>query len=93
MGLDLSQLSAGVAARIPTRTNDDDRYFTDTYQFMPAEGYTAMFQKMLDHPNITVWLETDYLEIRNSIEANHVVYTGPIDAFLTTVMVNCLTEA
>lgn len=80
-GLDLSQLSAGVAARIPTRTNDDDRYFTDTYQFMPAEGYTAMFQKMLDHPNITVRLETDYLEIRNSIEANHVVYTGPIDAF------------
>lgn len=80
-GLDLSQLSAGVAARIPTRTNDDDRYFTDTYQFMPAEGYTAMFQKMLDHPNITVRLETDYLEIRNSIEANHTVYTGPIDAF------------
>lgn len=80
-GLDLSQLSAGVAARIPTRTNDDDRYFTDTYQFMPAEGYTAMFQRMLDHPNIDVKLETDYFKIRNGIEASHTVYTGPIDKF------------
>ncbi len=80
-GLDLSQLSAGVAARIPTRTNDDDRYFADTYQFMPADGYTAMFQRMLDHPNITVQVETDYFEIRNAIEVDHTVYTGPIDTF------------
>lgn len=80
-GLDLSELSAGVAARIPTRTNDDDRYFTDTYQFMPRDGYTAMFRRMLDHPNITVQLNTDYFAIRDSIQANHTVYTGPIDAF------------
>lgn len=80
-GLDLSELSAGVAARIPTRTNDDDRYFTDTYQFMPADGYTALFRRMLDHPNITVQLNTDYFTLRHQIEANHTVYTGPIDAF------------
>lgn len=80
-GVDLSELSAGVAARIPTRTNDDDRYFTDTYQLMPAEGYTAMFNKMLDHPNITIQLETDYFEMRNIIQGKHTVYTGPIDAF------------
>lgn len=80
-GLDLSELSAGVAARIPTRTNDDDRYFTDTYQFMPRDGYTAMFRRMLDHPNITVQLDTDYFAIRHRIKANHTIYTGPIDAF------------
>jgi UDP-galactopyranose mutase len=80
-GLDLSELSAGVAARIPTRTNDDDRYFTDTYQFMPRDGYTALFRRMLDHPNITVQLNTDYFTLRHQIEAKHTVYTGPIDAF------------
>ena len=57
-GLDPSQLKAGVAARIPTRTNTDDRYFTDTYQAMPLHGYTAMFENMLKHPNITVQLST-----------------------------------
>lgn len=80
-GLDLSDLSAGVAARIPTRTNDDDRYFTDTYQFMPRDGYTAMFRRMLDHPNITVQLSTDYFALRDRLQGNHTVYTGPIDAF------------
>lgn len=80
-GLDLSELSAGVAARIPTRTNDDDRYFTDVYQFMPARGYSEMFQRMLDHPNITTRLQTDYFEVRDQVCANHTIYTGPIDAF------------
>ena len=79
-GLDLSELSAGVAARIPTRTNDDDRYFTDTFQFMPNRGYAAMFAKMLEHPNITV--ETG-VEFDKAMQAcyNLVVYTGPIDAY------------
>ncbi len=80
-GLDLSELSAGVAARIPTRTNDDDRYFADTYQFMPAQGYTAMFERMLDHPNIEVRLNTDYFSIRDGLRPRHTVYSGPIDAF------------
>ncbi|SAL09458.1 UDP-galactopyranose mutase [Caballeronia arvi] len=80
-GLDLSELSAGVAARIPTRSNDDDRYFTDTFQFMPAQGYSAMFEKMLDSSNIEVRLSTDYNEMKAIIEYGHLVYTGPIDAY------------
>lgn len=79
-GLDLSQLSAGVAARIPTRLNTDDRYFSDTYQFIPLDGYTKMFERMLDHPNIEIRLSTDYLSL-NSVSWGHMVYSGPIDAF------------
>jgi UDP-galactopyranose mutase len=51
-GLDPSELDAMVTARVPVRTNRDDRYFTDTYQVMPAAGYTRMFERMLAHPNI-----------------------------------------
>jgi UDP-galactopyranose mutase len=80
-GLDLSELSAGVAARIPTRTNDDDRYFTDTFQFMPAQGYTKMFERMLASENITVRLSTDLAEIKNEAQWGHMIYTGPIDAY------------
>jgi UDP-galactopyranose mutase len=80
-GLDLSELSAGVAARVPTRTNDDDRYFTDTYNFMPAEGFTKMFERMLDHPNIELQLGTDLFEIRDTLKPRHIIYTGPIDTF------------
>ena len=80
-GLDLSQLSAGVAARIPTRTNDDDRYFGDAFQFMPAQGYAEMFKRMLVSPNIEVRLSTDYFEIRDEVPCGHVIYTGPIDAY------------
>ena len=81
-GLDPSQLKAGVAARIPTRTNTDDRYFTDTYQAMPLHGYTAMFENMLNHPNITVKLSTDYKDLlAQGIEYDHLIYTGCIDEF------------
>lgn len=80
-GLDLSELAAGVAARIPTRTNDDDRYFTDTYQAMPVDGYTAMFERVLDHPRISVRLGVDYFSVRGSLTPSHTIYTGPIDAF------------
>jgi UDP-galactopyranose mutase len=80
-GLDPSELAASVAARIPTRTNRDDRYFTDTFQQMPAKGYTRLFQRMLDHPNIRVELETDFFAVRKKIAARHIVFTGPIDAY------------
>ena len=81
-GLDPSQLKAGVAARIPTRTNTDDRYFTDTYQAMPLHGYTAMFENMLEHPNITVKLSTDYKDLlAQGVEYDHLIYTGCIDEF------------
>lgn len=80
-GLDLSELSAGVAARIPTRTNDDDRYFTDTFQFMPAKGYTHMFNRMLDSSNISIKLSTDFAAIKNQETYKELIYTGPIDEY------------
>ncbi len=80
-GLDPSQLSRQVTARIPTRTNHDDRYFTDTFQAMPADGYTAMFAKMLDHPLITVALDTDWRDWRTHNRALRLIFTGPIDEF------------
>lgn len=80
-GLDLSELSAGVAARIPTRVNDDDRYFTDSFQFMPSRGYTQLFQRMLDHPRIAINLGTDYFECPHEMQCHHLIYTGPIDRF------------
>jgi UDP-galactopyranose mutase len=80
-GLDPSELDKSVIARIPTRTNRDDRYFTDSYQAMPLHGFTRMFQKMLDHPNIKVMLNTDYREIEKAIPCGEIVYTGPVDEF------------
>jgi UDP-galactopyranose mutase len=80
-GLEPSQLSASVAARIPVRTNTDDRYFEDVYQFMPVAGYTQMFHKMLDHPNVTLQLGVDFNDVRGRVDASHVVYTGPIDSY------------
>jgi UDP-galactopyranose mutase len=79
--LDPSELDASVAARIPTRNNRDNRYFTDTYQAMPLHGYTKMFEKMLDHPNISLMLNTDYKDIEKVIPFREMIYTGPIDYF------------
>ncbi|MDX6710696.1 MAG: UDP-galactopyranose mutase [Blastocatellia bacterium] len=79
--LDPSELDASVTARVPTRTNRDDRYFTDTYQAMPKHGYTRMFEKMLDHPNIKVMLNTDYHEIKDEIAYREMVFTGPVDEY------------
>jgi UDP-galactopyranose mutase len=81
MGLDPSELDASVTARVPTRTNRDDRYFADTFQAMPQHGYTRMFEKHAAHPNIKVMLNTDYRESRRLLPWEHMVYTGPIDAF------------
>ncbi|MGZ5246308.1 MAG: UDP-galactopyranose mutase [Flavitalea sp.] len=79
--LDPSELDASVTARVPTRTNKDDRYFTDTYQAMPLNGYTVMFEKMLNHPNIKVMLNTDYKEIVDIIPYKSMIYTGPVDSY------------
>ncbi|MEH2171838.1 UDP-galactopyranose mutase [Nostoc sp.] len=80
-GLDPSELDKSVIARIPTRTNRDDRYFTDSYQAMPLHGFTRMFDNMLNHPNIKVMLNTDYQEIQKAIPCREMVYTGPVDEF------------
>ncbi len=80
-GLDPSQLDASVTARIPVRTNTDDRYFGDTFQVMPLHGYTKMFERLLSHPNITVVLGTDYRDLQHLVSYREMIYTGPVDAF------------
>ena len=80
-GLDPSELDASVTARIPVRTNRDDRYFTDKYQVMPAHGYTRMFENMLDHPNISILLGVDYRDVMRSVACREIVYTGAVDEF------------
>jgi len=79
--LEPRELSPSVCGRIPVRTNDDCRYFTDRYQFMPKDGYTKMFERILAHKNIEVVLNTDYKKIVNDIKFDKMVYTGPIDYF------------
>jgi UDP-galactopyranose mutase len=80
-GLDPSELDASVTSRVPTRTNRDDRYFTDTYQAMPLHGYTRMFENMLDHSNIKILLNCDYREIEKEIPFRKMIYTGPVDTY------------
>lgn len=80
-GLDPSELDAQVTARVPTRTNRDDRYFTDTYQAMPKHGFTRMFENMLDHPNIHILLGTDYRDVCEIIPHRELIFTGPVDEF------------
>jgi UDP-galactopyranose mutase len=82
-GLDPSELDKQVTSRIPTRTNTDDRYFSDTFQAMPLHGYTAMFEKMLDHPLIDVRTGVDFAELKDPAHeiADHIIYTGPIDEY------------
>ena len=82
-GLDPSQLDKSVTARIPTRTNTDDRYFTDTFQAMPKDGYTAMFERMVSHPLIEIRTGVDFRELKDRWKemADHLVYTGPIDEY------------
>jgi len=80
-GKDPSELDALVTARIPVRTNRDDRYFTDQYQAMPKHGYTAMFENMLDHPNIQLELGSDFRDVVKSVKYREIIYTGPVDEY------------
>ena len=80
-GLDPSQLDRSVTARVPARTNTDDRYFTDAFQAMPLHGYTRLFENMLDHPNIRVETDVDFRDVEAEVLYDHLVFTGPIDEF------------
>jgi len=66
---------------VPTRTNTDDRYFTDSFQCMPADGYTRMFENILDHDNIELMLGVDFEDIRSDVVYDKLVYTGPVDEY------------
>lgn len=80
-GLDAAELDAAVISRLPVRTNRDDRYFTDTFQAMPRDGFTRMFENMVDHPNIHLMLKADYQEVAITVPHRHVVFTGPVDEY------------
>jgi UDP-galactopyranose mutase len=80
-GLDPSELEAAVTARVPTRTNRDDRYFTDKFQAMPLEGYTKMFERMLDHPEIEIRTSAEFAEARERVRYRRLIFTGPIDEY------------
>ena len=69
-----SELDKSVTARVPTRTNRDDRYFGDEYQFMPKHGYTRMFERMLDHPNINIMVQTDYADVKDLVPHRRLIY-------------------
>lgn len=80
-GLEPRDLDAAVCGRIPVRTSDDDRYFTDAFQAMPSQGFATMCQRMLAHPNIDVALSTTYEAAADNFRYNRLIYTGPIDAY------------
>jgi UDP-galactopyranose mutase len=76
------ELQASVCGRIPIRLNRDDRYLTESFQAMPVQGYTAMFEKMMAHsPNLQVRLGVDYKEEKESWQFRHLIFTGPIDEY------------
>ena len=76
-----SELDASVCGRISIRTNRDDRYLTEKFQALPADGYTALIHRILDHPKIEVDLGASFQSIAKRVSFQHLVYTGPIDAF------------
>ncbi len=79
---DPTQLSADIITRLPVRYTFDNRYFNDTYEGLPVDGYTAWLERMADHPNIEVRLETDFLRHRDEYAGRvPVVYTGPVDEY------------
>lgn len=80
-GLDPSELDKSVTSRVPTRTNKDDRYFEDKHQCMPALGYTRMFNRMIDHPNITVETGKNFADMRSRVKYNRLIFTGPVDEY------------
>ena len=79
-GMRPEDLSPGVTARVPIFVSRDDRYFQDRYQAMPRDGYTRLFERLLDHPRIAVELNVDYKDV-NPSHHRRVVFTGPIDEY------------
>jgi UDP-galactopyranose mutase len=80
-GMDPSELDKSVTARVPTRTNTDDRYFTDKFQAMPLDGYTRMFENMLDQKGLTLELGVEYEDVRAEAIYDRLIFTGPVDEY------------
>ena len=81
-----AELDASVLARLPVRSNRDDKYFDDKFQALPANGYTSMFEKMLlNNDDITVRLSVDYFQVKSQLPKHKLlVFTGPIDAYFAS---------
>ncbi len=82
-GLDPSELDSSVAGRIPVRYDRDDRYFTDTFQAMPRDGFTRLFERMLDHKNITVQTSVNYADVVKTYPVAKKIFTGPVDEYFS----------
>jgi len=80
-GMDPSELDKSVTARVPTRVNTDDRYFTDRFQSMPAAGYTRMFENMLDQDGLTIETGVEFEDVRAERIFDHLIFTGPVDEY------------
>jgi UDP-galactopyranose mutase len=80
-GLDPAELDPTVCGRIPTRSNDDDRYFTDAFQAMPADGFSAMIGRMTDDPRIEIVTGCDYRTVADRVVFDRLIFTGPIDEY------------
>ena len=80
-GLYPEQLDPQVTGRLPVRLDHDTRYFTDPWQGIPTEGYTRMFERMLDSPNIEIRLETEYRAVAGTVDFPGLIFTGAIDEF------------
>lgn len=81
---DPKELGPDIISRLPVRYSFDNRYFNDTYEGLPVDGYTAWMERMVDHPNIEVRLNTDFFDIRDDFVGQlPIVYTGPLDAYFS----------
>jgi UDP-galactopyranose mutase len=79
---DPTKLSADIITRLPVRYNFDNRWFNDTHEGLPVDGYTAWLTRMADHPDIEIRLDTDFLDVREEYVGRvPVVYTGPVDEY------------
>lgn len=76
-------LDQSILSRIPKRFNNDMKYFNDKYQALPENGYTKLFENMLKHPNITVLVNIDYKDIKDTIKYEKLIFTGPIDSYFS----------
>jgi len=79
---DPKELPGATVTRLPVRYNFNNRYFNDTYEGLPVDGYTAWLNRMADHPNIEVRLDVDYFDVKSQLPAGTpIVYTGPLDRY------------
>jgi UDP-galactopyranose mutase len=79
---DPNELPAAIVTRLPVRYNFNNRYFNDTFEGLPVDGYTAWLTRMADHPNIEVRLGVDFFDVRDEIpQGTPIVYTGPLDRY------------